>query len=71
MRANKRLVDMEDFERAKDKIYMGAERKSMVLTEDESAPRHITNRAMPSLPPVCPRPTQFQVTIIPVAMRMA
>ena len=34
-RGNKRLVDMEDFERAKDKIYMGAERKSMVLSEDE------------------------------------
>jgi len=34
-RKNKRLVDMEDFERAKDKIYMGAERKSMVQTKEE------------------------------------
>jgi len=34
-RGNKRLVDMEDFERAKDKIFMGAERKSMVLSEEE------------------------------------
>jgi cell division protease FtsH len=34
-RGNKRLVDMEDFEKAKDKIYMGAERKSMVMTDDE------------------------------------
>ena len=34
-RGNKRLVDMEDFERAKDKIMMGAERRSMVMTEDE------------------------------------
>jgi cell division protease FtsH len=34
-RGNKRLVDMEDFERAKDKIYMGPERRSMILTEDE------------------------------------
>jgi cell division protease FtsH len=34
-RANKRLVDMEDFEKAKDKIMMGAERRSMVMTEDE------------------------------------
>ena len=34
-RANKRLVDMEDFERAKDKIYMGAERRSMVMTDEE------------------------------------
>ena len=34
-RGNKRLVDMEDFEKAKDKIMMGAERRSMVMTEDE------------------------------------
>jgi cell division protease FtsH len=34
-RGNKRLVDMDDFERAKDKIMMGAERKSMVMTEEE------------------------------------
>jgi cell division protease FtsH len=30
-----RLVEMIDFERAKDKLYMGPERKSMVMTEDE------------------------------------
>ncbi len=34
-RFNKRLVDMEDFERAKDKIMMGAERRSMVMPEEE------------------------------------
>jgi cell division protease FtsH len=34
-RSNKRLVDMNDFERAKDKIMMGAERKSMVMPENE------------------------------------
>jgi cell division protease FtsH len=34
-RASKRLVDMEDFEKAKDKIMMGAERRSMVMTEEE------------------------------------
>ncbi len=34
-RSNKRLVDMEDFERAKDKIMMGAERRSMVMPEEE------------------------------------
>ncbi len=34
-RSNKRLVDMEDFERAKDKIFMGAERKSMVITPED------------------------------------
>jgi cell division protease FtsH len=34
-RQNKRLVDMDDFERAKDKIIMGAERRSMVMPEEE------------------------------------
>ena len=34
-RASKRLVDMDDFEKAKDKIMMGAERRSMVMTDDE------------------------------------
>ena len=34
-RGNKRLVDMDDFEKAKDKIMMGAERRSMVMNEDE------------------------------------
>ncbi len=34
-RGGKRLVDHEDFERAKDKIMMGAERRSMVMTEEE------------------------------------
>ena len=34
-RSNKRLVDMGDFERAKDKIFMGAERRSMVMPERE------------------------------------
>ena len=34
-RAGKRLVTMEDFEKAKDKIMMGAERRSMVMTEEE------------------------------------
>jgi cell division protease FtsH len=34
-RGNKRLVDMDDFEHAKDKIMMGAERKNMVMPEEE------------------------------------
>ena len=34
-RGNKRLVDMDDFERAKDKIIMGAERRSLVMPEHE------------------------------------
>ncbi|KPK20698.1 MAG: cell division protein FtsH [Betaproteobacteria bacterium SG8_41] len=34
-RAGKRLVDMDDFERAKDKLIMGAERRSIVMPEHE------------------------------------
>jgi len=34
-RRSKRLVEMSDFEDAKDKIYMGPERKSMVMREEE------------------------------------
>ncbi|MDD7970339.1 ATP-dependent zinc metalloprotease FtsH [Roseinatronobacter alkalisoli] len=34
-RSNRRFVTMEDFENAKDKVMMGAERRSMVMTEDE------------------------------------
>ena len=65
-RGNKRLVDMEDFEKAKDKIMMGAERKSMVMSEDEKkltayheAGHAIVGRLVPSHDPV------YKVTIIP------
>ncbi|XZG69811.1 ATP-dependent zinc metalloprotease FtsH [Chitinibacteraceae bacterium HSL-7] len=34
-RRNKRLVDMDDFESAKDKIFMGPERKSMIIQPDD------------------------------------
>jgi cell division protease FtsH len=34
-RNNKRVVDMEDFEKAKDKVIMGVERRSMVMSEEE------------------------------------
>ena len=34
-RVGRRFVTMEDFENAKDKVMMGAERRSMVMTEDE------------------------------------
>ena len=34
-RSDKRLVDMDDFEKAKDKIFMGAERRSVVMPEHE------------------------------------
>ena len=44
-RGNKRLVDMDDFERAKDKIIMGAERRSMVMPEEERRTPRITSPA--------------------------
>ena len=34
-RKNKRVVTMSDIEEAKDKVMMGAERRSMVMTEDD------------------------------------
>jgi len=34
-RQDKTMVEMDDFERAKDKVLMGSERKSMVISEDE------------------------------------
>ncbi|MBV8048924.1 MAG: ATP-dependent zinc metalloprotease FtsH [Paludibacterium sp.] len=65
-RRNKRLVDMEDFEAAKDKIMMGAERKSMVMSEDEKrntayheSGHAIVARLLPKTDPV------HKVTIIP------
>jgi cell division protease FtsH len=36
-RVGRRFVTMEDFENAKDKVMMGAERRSMVMTEEEKA----------------------------------
>jgi cell division protease FtsH len=65
-RANKRLVDMEDFERAKDKIIMGAERKSMVMPEEErrntayhESGHAVVAKSLPKTDPV------HKVTIIP------
>ena len=65
-RGNKRLVDMLDFEKAKDKIMMGAERRSMVMSDEEKrltayheAGHAIVGRAVPSHDPV------HKVTIIP------
>ncbi len=65
-RANKRLVGMQEFEQAKDKIMMGVERKSMVMSEEEKrmtayheAGHTIVGRLMPEHDPV------YKVTIIP------
>jgi cell division protease FtsH len=65
-RANRRTVSMEEFERAKDKIMMGAERRSMVMDEQEKrltayheAGHAIVGLSVPEHDPV------YKVTIIP------
>ncbi|ORC59845.1 ATP-dependent metalloprotease [Pseudomonas floridensis] len=65
-RAGKRIVEMKEFELAKDKIMMGAERKSMVMSEKEKqntayheAGHAIVGRLVPEHDPV------YKVSIIP------
>jgi len=65
-RRNGRVVEMIDFERAKDKILMGSERKSMVMDEEErrntayhESGHALIGRLLPKLDPV------HKVTIIP------
>lgn len=65
-RAGKRVVEMKEFELAKDKIMMGAERKSMVMSEKEKlntayheAGHAIVGRVVPEHDPV------YKVSIIP------
>jgi cell division protease FtsH len=65
-RAGKRLVEMKEFELAKDKIMMGAERKTMVMSEKEKlntafheAGHAIVGRLVPEHDPV------YKVSIIP------
>ncbi|MFC3606285.1 ATP-dependent zinc metalloprotease FtsH [Stutzerimonas tarimensis] len=65
-RSGKRIVDMREFELAKDKIMMGAERKSMVMSEKEKlntayheAGHAIIGRLVPEHDPV------YKVSIIP------
>ncbi len=65
-RANKRLVDMDDFESAKDKIFMGAERRSVVMPEHErrntayhESGHAVVAQLLPKTDPV------HKVTIIP------
>ncbi|PTQ12765.1 cell division protein FtsH [Sphingomonas oleivorans] len=65
-RKGKRLVAMREFEEAKDKVMMGAERKSMVMTEDEkkATAYHEAGHALVSLHvPGCD--PLHKVTIIP------
>ncbi|MCQ8780457.1 ATP-dependent metalloprotease, partial [Escherichia coli] len=65
-RGNKRLVGQDDFDRARDKIIMGAERRSMVMSEDEKrntayheAGHAIVGLNVPEHDPI------YKVTIIP------
>jgi cell division protease FtsH len=65
-RRNARVVEMQDFEKAKDKIFMGPERKSMVMPEEErrntayhEAGHALIGKLMPKCDPV------HKVTIIP------
>jgi cell division protease FtsH len=65
-RKNKRLVDMDDFEMAKDKVIMGAERRSMVMPEEErrntayhESGHAVVAKLLPKTDPV------HKVTIIP------
>jgi cell division protease FtsH len=65
-RSNKRVVGMEEMENAKDKIMMGAERRSMVMSDEEKrltayheAGHAIVGRLVPSHDPV------YKVSIIP------
>jgi cell division protease FtsH len=65
-RSNKRLVEMDDFEKAKDKIIMGAERRSIVMPEKErlntayhESGHTVVAKLLPNTDPV------HKVTIIP------
>jgi cell division protease FtsH len=65
-RRNKELIDMSDFEEAKDKVMMGLERKSMILSEEEKrttafheAGHALVARLLPGADPL------HKVTIIP------
>ncbi|ART79599.1 ATP-dependent zinc metalloprotease FtsH [Oceanisphaera avium] len=65
-RSSRRVVSMDEFEKAKDKIMMGAERRSMVMTEEEKAMtayheagHAIVGRIVPEHDPV------YKVSIIP------
>ncbi len=65
-RHNKKMVDMEEFELAKDKIMMGTERKTMIMTEKDKkltayheAGHAIVSRLVPGHDPV------YKVSIIP------
>ncbi len=70
-RSNKAHVEMEDFEMAKDKVIMGSERRSMVISDKDKkltayheAGHAIVGRSLPNLDPI------HKVTIIPRGMAL-
>ncbi len=70
-RGNKLRLEMDDFEKAKDKVIMGSERKSMVISEKDKkitayheAGHAIVGRKMPMIDPI------HKVTIIPRGMAL-
>lgn len=66
-RRNKRLVDMDDFESAKDKVMMGPERRSAVMTSDQkkTTAYHEAGHAILGLYLEGPTDPLHKVTIIP------
>ncbi len=70
-RTDKKYLEMEDFEKAKDKVIMGAERKSMVISEEDrkttayhEAGHTLVGKLLPGLDPI------HKVTIIPRGMAL-
>ncbi len=70
-RTDKKYLEMEDFEKAKDKVMMGAERKSMVISDEDKkitayheAGHTLVGKKLPGLDPI------HKVTIIPRGMAL-
>ncbi|MGZ3727191.1 MAG: ATP-dependent zinc metalloprotease FtsH [Pseudobdellovibrio sp.] len=70
-RGDKKYLEMEDFEKAKDKVIMGSERKSMVISDEDKkttayheAGHTLVGRMLPGLDPI------HKVTIIPRGMAL-
>jgi cell division protease FtsH len=70
-RSDKKYLEMEDFEKAKDKVLMGSERRSMVISDEDKkvtayheAGHTLIGRKLPGLDPI------HKVTIIPRGMAL-
>lgn len=70
-RSDKKYLEMEDFEKAKDKVIMGSERKSMVISDEDrkntayhEAGHTLVGKMLPGLDPI------HKVTIIPRGMAL-